>query len=248
MSDNLFTFLIAMLYSNGMDTPLLNVQNMAVKINGEDVITHLSFDIQEGETLMILGPNGAGKTVLLKALLDILPHTGTITWKKGVKIGYVPQRLPYVKDIPLSVQEFFELKKVRKEDIIPMLRSVGIEGGADMLKKRMGTLSSGQFQRILVSWVLLDHPNVLLFDEPFAGVDVSGKESIYDLLGKLQKEKHLTIFLVSHDLSIVYSFATKVLCLNKKMVCTGSPQEVLTPENLSELYGGETKFYAHSHE
>lgn len=248
MSDNLFTFLIAMLYSNGMDIPLLNVQNMAVKINGEDVITHLSFDIQEGETLMILGPNGAGKTVLLKALLDILPHTGTITWKKGVKIGYVPQRLPYVKDIPLSVQEFFELKKVRKEDIIPMLRSVGIEGGADMLKKRMGTLSSGQFQRILVSWVLLDHPNVLLFDEPFAGVDVSGKESIYDLLGKLQKEKHLTIFLVSHDLSIVYSFATKVLCLNKKMVCTGSPQEVLTPENLSELYGGETKFYAHSHE
>lgn len=221
---------------------------MAVQLNGEDVITHLSFDIHEGETLMILGPNGAGKTVLLKALLDIVPHTGIIHWKKGVKIGYVPQRLPYVKDIPLSVQEFFELKKVTKEDILPMLHSVGIEDGTDMLKKRMGTLSSGQFQRILVSWVLLDDPNVLLFDEPFAGVDISGKESIYDLLEKLQKEKHLTIFLVSHDLSIVYSFATKVLCLNKKMVCTGTPQEVLTPENLSQLYGWETKFYAHSHE
>lgn len=231
-----------------MDIPLLRVQNMAVKINGEDVITHLSFDVEEGEILMILGPNGAGKTVLLKALLDILPHTGTIAWKKGVKIGYVPQRLPYVKDIPLSVQEFFELKKVAKEDILPMLNSVGIEGGVDMLKKRMGTLSSGQFQRILVSWALLDHPDVLLFDEPFAGVDVSGKESIYGLLEKLQKEKHLTIFLVSHDLSIVYSFATKVLCLNKRMVCTGSIQEALTPENLSQLYGWETKFYAHTHE
>lgn len=237
-----------MLYSNGMDIPLLQVKDMAVRINGEDVISHLSFDVQEGETLVILGPNGAGKTVLLKALLNILPHTGTVYWKKGVKIGYVPQRLPYIKDIPLSVQEFFELKKVAKENILPMLRSVGIEAGADMLKKRMGTLSSGQFQRILVSWVLLDHPNVLLFDEPFAGVDISGKESIYELLEKLQKEKHLTIFLVSHDLSIVYSFATKVLCLNKEMVCTGTPQEALTPENLSQMYGWETKFYAHSHE
>lgn len=248
MSDSLCTFKIAMLYLNSMDTPLLKVENMAVKINGEDVITHLSFDVQEGETLIILGPNGAGKTVLLKALLDILPHTGTITWKKGVKIGYVPQRLPYVKDIPLSVQEFFELKKVTKEEMLSMLQAVGIEKPLEILKKRMGTISSGQFQRILVSWVLLDHPNVLLFDEPFAGVDISGKESIYELLEKLQKEKHLTIFLVSHDLSIVYSFATKVLCLNKKMVCTGTPQEALTPENLSQLYGWEMKFYAHSHE
>lgn len=230
-----------------MDTPILHVENMAVELNGEHIIEHFSFDVAQGETLMILGPNGAGKTVLLKALLGILPHTGSIVWKRGVKIGYVPQRLPYVKDIPLSVQEFFELKKVAKEDILPMLHSVGIDG-ADVLKKRMATLSSGQFQRILVSWVLLDNPQVLLFDEPFAGIDVSGKESIYDLLGRLQKEKNLTIFLVSHDLSIVYSFATKVLCLNKKMVCTGSPQEALTPENLSALYGGETKFYAHTHE
>jgi zinc transport system ATP-binding protein len=230
-----------------MNTPLLHVENMAVQLNGEHIIEHLSFDVYEGEIIMILGPNGAGKTVLLKTLLTILPHSGTIEWKKGAKIRYVPQRLPYMRDIPLSVQEFFELKKVVKKDIVPMLNAVGIEGDG-ILKKRMGDLSSGQFQRILVSWVLLDNPTVLLFDEPFAGVDVSGKESIYDLLGKLQKEKHLTIFLVSHDLSIVYSFATKVLCLNKKMVCTGSPQEVLTPENLSMLYGGETKFYAHSHE
>jgi len=230
-----------------MDTPLLHVENMAVQLNGEHIIEHLSFDVCEGETVMILGPNGAGKTVLLKSLLGILPHSGAITWKKDVKIGYVPQRLPYVRDIPLSVQEFFELKKVAKEEIFPMLKAVGIEN-SDILKKRMGDLSSGQFQRILVSWVLLDHPHVLLFDEPFAGVDVSGKESIYELLEKLQKEHHLTIFLVSHDLNIVYSFATKVLCLNKKMVCTGSPQEVLTPENLSQLYGGETKFYAHTHE
>lgn len=225
----------------------MHVENMAVQLNGEHIIEHLSFDVCEGETVMILGPNGAGKTVLLKSLLGILPHSGAITWKKDVKIGYVPQRLPYVRDIPLSVQEFFELKKVAKEEIFPMLKAVGIEN-SDILKKRMGDLSSGQFQRILVSWVLLDHPHVLLFDEPFAGVDVSGKESIYELLEKLQKEHHLTIFLVSHDLNIVYSFATKVLCLNKKMVCTGSPQEVLTPENLSQLYGGETKFYAHTHE
>jgi zinc transport system ATP-binding protein len=198
-----------------------------------------------------LGPNGAGKTVLLKALLGILPFQGKIEWRPGVKTSYVPQRLPFIKDIPMNVKEFFELKEASENEttltlnLVWGLNSVGLK--KDILKKKIGDLSSGQFQRVLVGWALISNPQVLLFDEPTTGIDVSGQESIYNLLEKLKEERDLTILLVTHDLSIVYKLATDCLCLNKKMLCYSIPKE-LTSERLSQLYGGEIKFYRHSHE
>jgi zinc transport system ATP-binding protein len=192
-----------------------------------------------------LGPNGAGKTVLLKALLGILPFQGKIEWRPGVKTSYVPQRLPFIKDIPMNVKEFFELKEASENEIKEILNSTGLK--KDILEKKIGDLSSGQFQRVLVGWALISNPQVLLFDEPTTGIDVSGQESIYNLLEKLKKERDLTILLVTHDLSIVYKLATDCLCLNKKMLCYSIPKE-LTSERLSQLYGGEIKFYRHSHE
>jgi zinc transport system ATP-binding protein len=115
------------------------------------------------------------------------------------------------------------------------------------LEKKIGDLSSGQFQRILVGWALTSNPQVLLFDEPMTGIDIGGQESVYQLLEKLKKERNLTILLVTHDLSIVYKLATNCLCLNKKMLCYSIPKE-LTSERLSQLYGGEIKFYRHSHD
>jgi len=224
---------------------ILKVKNLKVELGGEKIIENLSFEVKEGEVLTILGPNGAGKTVLLKTLLHLLPYRGEVKWKKGIKIGYVPQRLPLIKEIPLDVGEFFKLKGVSQKEAREILNSMGIR--KEILKKRIGDLSSGQFQRILVGWGLANSPQVLLFDEPLAGVDISGQESIYDLLEKLRKERSITILLVSHDLSVVYQFASNVLCLNKKVLCQGSPREVLTPEMLSQLYGGQIKFYQHFH-
>jgi zinc transport system ATP-binding protein len=201
--------------------------------------------VKEGEVLTILGPNGAGKTVLLKTLLGILPYKGKIEWTPGIKIGYVPQRLPFIKDIPMSVGEFFKLKVSSEKEVKEILNSIGLK--KDILEKKIGDLSSGQFQRILVGWALVGNPQVLLFDEPTTGIDISGQESIYELLEKLRKERNLTILLVTHDLSIVYKLATNCLCLNKKMLCYSSPKE-LTSERLSQLYGGKIKFYQHSHE
>jgi len=224
---------------------VLKVENLDVKLEGEEILKDLSFEVKEGEVLVILGPNGAGKTVLLKTLLGILPYKGKIEWQKGIKIGYVPQRLPFIKDIPMAVKEFFDLKNVSKKESEEILKSIGL--GKDILKKKIGDLSSGQFQRILVGWALASNPQVLLFDEPMTGIDIGGQESVYNLLEKLKKERDLTILFVTHELSIVYKLADKVLCLSKRMLCHGLPKEILTPERISELYSGEIKFYQHNH-
>src|SRR3989344_472804 len=173
---------------------ILKVENLSVRLEGELILDNLSFEVKEGDVLTVLGPNGAGKTVLLKALMGILPLKGTIEWQTGVKIGYVPQRLPFIKDTPMDVGEFFGLKGVSVKEIKEVLDSVGLP--EDILEEKIGELSSGQFQRILIGWALVSGPRVLLFDEPTTGIDIGGQESVYDLLEKLNKERNLTILLV----------------------------------------------------
>lgn len=226
--------------------PILKVENLTVELNGEIILRDLSFQVSEGEVLVILGPNGAGKTVLLRTLLGLLPYKGKIRWKEGIKIGYVPQRLPFIKGIPMSVEEFFKLKGLSKEKIKKVLSSVGIED-LSILKKKIGELSSGQFQRILIAYALAGDPQVLLFDEPMAGIDISAEETIYTFLDRLREEEGLTILLVTHDLNIVYKFASNCLCLNRRILCFG-PAKNLTPTLLNRLYGGEVKIYRHRHD
>lgn len=228
-----------------MEEKILRVENLNVELDGEKIICDLSFELKKGEVLTILGPNGAGKTVLLKTLLGIFPYKGEIEWAKGIKIGYVPQRIPFVKDFPISVEEFLKLKRVEENEIKKILKLVGFD--ESFLKKNVGEISSGQYQRILVGWALLGNPDVLLFDEPITGIDISGQETIYQLLQRLKRGKNLAIIFVTHDLSIVFKFSDYVICLNKCPVCQGKPKEVITPENLSKLYGQEIKFYEHYH-
>ncbi len=229
-----------------MSDVILRVKDLSVILEGERVIEGLSFDVNKGDIMTVLGPNGAGKTVLLRALIGALPYEGEVSWQENIKIGYVPQRPPLIKEVPLSVKEFFKLKTKSEQVINEVLNSIGMKD-KKILDKKAGNLSTGQFQRILIAWAMIGNPDILLFDEPFAGVDITSQEIIYDLLERLHKEKKLTIILVSHDLSIVYKFATRVLCLNRKGLCNGPPKEVLTPENLSKLYGGGIKFYSHKH-
>ena len=222
---------------------ILKVTNLNVRLGNEEIIKDISFEVKRGDVLTVLGPNGAGKTVLLKTLLGVLPYKGEIKWEKGVKIGYVPQRLPFIKETPMNIEEFFELKGASKKEIEKTLNSVGFE--ENFLNKNIGELSSGQFQRILIAWALIGNPDVLLFDEPTAGIDIGGEETIYGLLAKLKEERNLTILLVTHDLSVVYKFSNYVICLNRCPICQGSPKEVLIPETLRKLYGEEVKFYEH---
>lgn len=224
---------------------ILKVKNLSVRLDGHNVIENLSFQVKSGDAITILGPNGAGKTVLLRTLLGLLPHEGAIEWESGIKLGYVPQRLPFIKDIPLSVNDFFKLKKSSERETKEILDSVGFR--EDLTKKKIGGLSSGQFQRVLIAWALIKNPQVLLFDEPTTGIDISGEETVYSLLARLKQERNLTMLLITHDLSVVYKFSTDVICLNKHLVCYGPPQKVLTLENLRQLFGEEVKFYQHRH-
>ena len=227
------------------DETILQVADLKVTLEERLVLSDVSFTVTRGEVLTILGPNGAGKTVLLRALLGVLPYEGSIAWRKGTRIGYVPQRLPYIKNIPMSTEDFFALKTNAGPNVVEMLATVGL--GREQAEKRVGDLSSGQFQRVLIAWALAGDPHVLLFDEPTTGVDVSGEETVYALLARLHRERNLTMLIVTHDLAVVHRLSSTVLCLNKQPVCHGPPLSTLTPENLQRLYGTEVKFYEHKH-
>jgi zinc transport system ATP-binding protein len=224
---------------------ILEVKNLCVSLGGEEILKNLSFSVYEDEVLAILGPNGGGKTTLLKALLNIIPYEGEITWKENIKIGYVPQRLNQIKDVPLNIKEFFELEDIEAEETLNILKILGLN--KDVLFKKINELSSGQLQRILIGWSIAKDPEVLLFDEPLTGIDIGGQETVYNLLAKLKKEKKFTIIFVTHELSIVNNLADNVLCLNKEMLCNSTPEKVLNPEILSKLYSEEVKFYHHTH-
>lgn len=214
---------------------LLEVKNLTVTLGDEAILSDLNFDIKKGETLAIIGPNGAGKSVLFRTLLGLLPYKGQILWQKGIKVGYVPQRLQLEKDFPLSVAEFLELKK-NGGNTDEALTLTGLRE-KKIVNKKMSSLSGGELQRVLIAWSILDNPDAILFDEPLTGIDIGGEETIYSLIHNLSEAKHNTMLLISHDLGMVYKYADNVLCLNKKQICLGTPSEVVNDENTRKLYG-----------
>lgn len=235
-----------------LEMPILETKKLSVNFNKQEVLKDVSFSVNEGDILAIIGPNGAGKTVLFRALIGLIPFDGEIKWREDAQIGYVPQKLFEKAELPLTVKEFFVLKsknlffkdKQLVESIFHELKSVGLK--PEILNQQLINLSRGQFQRVLIAWAILRHPNVLLFDEPTAGIDIIGEGSIYNLLHKLQDERGMTVLIISHDLNIVYRYADKVLCLNKEGLCFGEPKKTLTTEQIERLYG-ESAFYYHEH-
>jgi len=232
---------------------LLKVTGLKVKFDEHTVLDDISFEVKRDDTLAIIGPNGAGKSVLFRSLLGLIPYEGKVEWAKDAKIGYVPQKLSVAKDLPLTVNEFLRFKENDTKKIEKALESVGFKKGEAehihddkrVLKTRVGALSGGELQRVLIAYALLGEPNVLLFDEPTSGIDVAGEETVYSLIHKLQEEEDLTIIFISHELQVVYHYANTVLCLNREKVCFGIPKEVLDKESLATLYGEEIHLYKH---
>jgi zinc transport system ATP-binding protein len=224
---------------------ILEVEDLFVGFGEADVLQGLTFSVDRGTALAIIGPNGAGKTVLFKALVGALPYRGRIRWAPGVRIGYVPQKLDLERDLPITG---FELLRARSkvtrsgEDVVVTARGLGL---GDEIRQPIGALSGGQFQRLLLALALVGQPDVLLLDEPTAGVDEPGQERLNELVHRLQEERGLTVLLISHELSVVYRYATNVLCLSRTQTCFGPPQAILTPARLSELYGAPVDYHVH---
>ena len=209
--------------------PILKVSDLTVGFSGRPILHGLSFEVQRADTLAILGPNGAGKTVLLRALLKLVPHSGLIEWAPEARVGYVPQKIAADRALPIQVQDLLAAKarilKLPSSEIDAAAEAVALP--RELLSAGIGVLSGGQFQKVLIAFALLGSPNVLLFDEPTASLDELSEERIYSLLADLQRTRGMTMLLVSHDLSVVYQSANKVLCLSKDTVCFGTPREIL---------------------
>jgi zinc transport system ATP-binding protein len=229
---------------------LLSVRNLGVAFRNREVFRQLSFEVHSGDCLAIIGPNGAGKSVLLKALQHLIPYQGDIHWSQKARLGYVPQSVAADRELPLKVRELLAAKvrvlHLANQEMDGV--SYELSMSPDFLSARIGTLSGGQFQKVLIAFALLGRPNVLLFDEPTASLDELTEERIYELVHQLQMQRGITLILVSHDLSVVYRYATQVLCLSKAKVCMGPPKEIMTPETLEELYGAPPKYYRHFQE
>jgi len=228
---------------------VLSVDNLNVNLENHQIIENINFELNREDSLALIGPNGSGKTVLLKALLGLIPYEGNIIWSKKSRIGYVPQKINADRHLPLTLFNLLTAKahllKTNVKEIDKLVATVNID--PSYLHLPVGHLSGGQFQKGLIAFALLGHPNVLLFDEPTASLDQSSEEHIYELLNRLQNLYRLTIVIVSHDLSLVYRYATKVLCVNKTQQCFGLPQKVLTHKVLTGIYGPSHKYYSHYH-
>jgi len=232
---------------------ILEVKDISVMFGGEPVIQRVSFSLQPGVITAIVGPNGSGKTTLIRALLGLVPYQGKIEWQPGISFGYVPQRFSIPASAPITAGEFFLLKSASfwmpRQDFLDHLpHELDLVGlNRKVLSKPLGQLSSGQLQRLLVAWAMLNHPDVLLFDEPTAAVDIGFTENIYAVMRRLTEERGTTILLISHDMNVVFRHAANVLCLNRELLCHGPPALVLTPQELKRLFG-DVAFYRHDHE
>ncbi|BAL80669.1 metal ABC transporter ATP-binding protein [Caldisericum exile] len=240
-----------------MENSILEVQNLCVKFNESIVLHDVSFKISEGQFAVILGPNGAGKTTLLKAILGLIPFEGTIrifgkdpeelTTEERLKIAYVPQRFEGVKSLPMTVYEFLSLSmqpgKRNIKDIINEFATVGDVNR--LLSKQISHLSGGELQRVLIVRALLSKPKLMLFDEPFSGVDKIGERAFYEFLQYTKETYNVTILLVSHDVYNITKIADVAVCVNKRLVCFGTPESVFLEENFVLVFGEDVSTYKH---
>ncbi len=238
-----------------MDKKIIEVKNLNYQFGDFVALDNVNFVVEKGGMTAIIGPNGSGKSTLLKNIVGLYePTSGQVTIngqppRKAVKqIGYVPQKFEFDRTIPITVYEFMALEKCGearhgRANIQKVLAEVGLE---DVEKRKLGELSGGQFQRVMIARALLHEKQILIFDEPSAGIDIAGERTIYDLIKEINKRRGTTCLIVSHELNIVNKYADKVICLNKKMICAGVPETVITPETLKQLYGIGAGLY-HTH-
>jgi len=216
----------------------LEVKNLVVRFGEQEIIRNISFALPEGTITALIGPNGAGKSVLLKTILGLYPYEGEIKifgenhLKMLNLIGYVPQNYNFDPVLPLTVYEFLKISNPQVE-IDKVLKEIDIENIKD---RNLSRLSGGQLQRVLFARAILAQPKILLLDEPVSETDIVGQKEFYTIIKHLNKEHGTTILITSHEITIVHTFAQRVLCLNRSLICDGPITELFKEEILKKLY------------
>ena len=228
------------------------IENLSVTLGNNKILKDVNLHMHCGELTSIIGPNGAGKSTLLKALLGEIPHKGSLNFlgSNDTKfhspiIGYVPQHLDFDSSSPISVLDlfiacksntpvFFKSKKRIRESVLESLTKVK---APYLIDRRLGALSGGELQRVLLALALDPIPNILLLDEPVSGVDQNGLELFYQLLLDIKKSYDLSIILVSHDLNLVSKYSDRVVLINKTVICSGTPTLVFSNPETKKIFG-----------
>lgn len=222
----------------------LRIQDLSVQIGSDKILNNINMHVHCGEMVALIGPNGAGKSTLLKAILGQQDYSGVISFSvpgqrnRKAKIGYVPQSPTFDPGDPVTVADLFAccmskrptflgLSKAMRQKIANCLERVRAE---ELIDKRIGTLSGGELQRVLLALALEPLPNVLILDEPLSGVDAEGIESLMDMLDEIRKSYDLSIVMTTHDFDILPKYADQVILIDQGVLCNGTPDTVLGSE------------------
>lgn len=244
---------------------IISVDQVSFYYTNQPVLEDITLHIKKGDFLGLVGPNGSGKSTLVKILLGLhAPESGTVQlfgtpvkkFKSWDQIGYVSQKAnSFNSGFPATVFEvvamglygkiglFRFLGKAHKEKIKQTLSSVGM---LEFKDRNIGELSGGQQQRVFIARALVSDPEILILDEPTVGVDTASVQAFYELLSHLNKERGITLLLITHDVGAMTSYVTKVACLNKSLHFHGSTKD-FEESDMSSLYGHDVHLLTHEH-
>lgn len=248
------------------ETPCIEVDDISFHYNGNPVLEHVSFTVYTGEYLGIIGPNGGGKTTLLKLILGLLrPDSGRVKIfgtdvdkiRGHRRIGYVPQRVAQAEFyFPATVKEIVRsgrsgsvglFRRYSHEDEEAIEKAKEITGIHAYWSRTISGLSGGERQRVYIARTLAGEPDILILDEPAVGVDIASQERFYRFISRLNRDERMTVLFVSHDVGVIAEEVHTVLCLNRRLMCQGSPESFIKEEFLEEVYGKKVTSVFHRH-
>lgn len=230
---------------------LIETHDLSVHHGKTLALDAVNMRVAEGEIVTIVGPNGSGKTTLLKALIGALsPSHGSVSRHASLRIGYMPQKLMIDPTLPITVNRFLSLDGPRSR--IGIAAALYQAGATGLEARQMANLSGGQMQRVLLAQALRKDPNLLILDEPTAGLDQPGAAQLYRHIEALRKDRGCAVLMVSHELHVVMSASDRVICLNGHICCHGAPGVVASAPEYQKLFGsgtgGALALYRHEHD
>ena len=228
------------------------ISNLSVSSGSTTIINDINLHFHCGEFSVITGPNGAGKTTLLRAIAGEMPFTGEIFFHRygnanrmKPRIGYVPQKITFDPSAPMTVEDLFALSLTSRPRWLfrdksirnTALESLAAVDAAHLISRKLGCLSGGELQRVVLSLALCPRPDILLLDEPVSGIDAAGLNLFYAMIRDLRAKYDLSIVMVSHDLLRSARYADRLIFLDRAVICEGAPDEVLGDERVKEFFG-----------